>query len=149
MYKYADSDCCYPMPTAHIAGLNRRFAHAGVDYNPGEYKRVFKPRVDIAEDNENFYFSFDMPGFRREDIKVKIDENNVLLIEGNKTVTEMKDDMKRLRSERAFGEFSRTFQLPDTADGEKVTAKFADGVLDVTIAKKEAAKPKTIVINPE
>lgn len=117
-----------------------RSGFCGYDYNPSEFKRVLKPRVDILEDGSNLYFEFDLPGLKRDDIKLTVNNDGVLTIEGVKKIMESQDNQKNLRSERIFGEFARSFELPDDVDTDKISAKFENGVLTLTLPKFEVRK---------
>lgn len=101
------------------------------------------PSVDIHEDNDAYYFDAELPGLKKEDIDVKV-EDNILYIKGEKRKDSEKSDKNYYRVEREYGSFARSFSLPDTADTTKVNAEYRDGVLHVKLAKKEAAKPKRI-----
>jgi HSP20 family protein len=97
------------------------------------------PLVDISEDEKEFLVKAELPGLKKEEVKVTID-NGVLTISGERK-TEKEEKTKRLhRVERAYGKFERSFTLPDTADPGKVKADFEDGVLQVHLAKSEKAK---------
>ena len=102
----------------------------------------YKPRVDIIEDEKNIYFEAELAGVSKDDVKVSVNDENILSIKGEKKF-ERKDVVKLCcRSERAFGTFSRSFQLPDNVDSEKVEAKYENGILYLTLPKIEPVKPK-------
>lgn len=107
-------------------------------------KTSFNPKVDIYEDKESFRFKVDLPEVKKEDIKVEYD-SGVMTISGQKKFeNESKsDDKKYHRIERSYGSFMRSFTLPETANADVVNAEFANGVLDVKIAKKQLAAPTT------
>lgn len=111
----------------------------------------FEPIVDIHEDENNIYLEAEIPGVKKEDIKVSINEEHSLVIKGKKERQEKKEENKDgntyLRIERHFGEFSRSFMLPENVDHEKISAEFKDGVLNVTLSKKEPEKPKELSID--
>jgi len=103
------------------------------------------PAVDIKEEADKFLVRADLPGVDAKDIDVSL-ENGVLAISG-KRESEVKDEKDGYRRvERMYGEFHRHFTLPDSADPEKVSAKCDKGVLEVTIGKSEARKPKRISV---
>ncbi len=93
--------------------------------------------VDLFEDDNNVYARFELPGFRRDELNVQL-ENAVLTVS-----VERKADAKEQRQEM---QFSRSVTVPEGVDGEKVKAKFEDGVLTVTLPKQEARKPRSIQI---
>lgn len=106
----------------------------------------FAPRVDIVEDDNKIYFQVELPGLGKEDVKLKINDEDVLVISGEKKKAEESDDKNCIRNERSFGEFSRSFQLPEDIDRESIDAKFENGILDISIAKKEPEKPEEVEI---
>lgn len=110
--------------------------------------RAFYPAVDISEDEKNIYLNFELPGLSKDDVQVKIKEDNVLVIKGEKKQETKTEDKERnyIRMERHFGEFSRYFTLPDNVNAEKIDAKFDNGVLSITIEKKEPEKPNEKLI---
>lgn len=110
--------------------------------------RGFYPSVDISEDEQNIYLNIELPGLGKDDFQVKVKENNVLVIKGEKKQETKTEDKERnyIRIERHFGEFSRYFTLPDNVNTEKIDAKFNNGVLSVTIEKKEPEKPNEKLI---
>ena len=103
------------------------------------------PAVDIHEDKENFYFDVEAPGLDKKDFNISI-TNNVLTIKGERKLEEKKEGKNYYRLERSFGQFLRSFELPDTANDNKVDAEYKDGILKVKLAKKEEAKPKQIEV---
>ena len=112
---------------------------------------AFYPAVDISDDEKNIYLNLELPGLSKENVQIKIKENNVLVIKGEKKQENTTEDKERnyIRMERRYGEFSRYFTLPDNVNTEKIDAKFDKGVLSITIEKKEPEKPneKLIEIN--
>ena len=102
----------------------------------------FKPRIDVIEDENALYFEAELPGVSKEDVKVSVNEENILSIKGNKKFDKKDDITTCCRSERSYGEFTRSFQLPDNIDTEKISAHYEDAVLTLTVPKMEPAKPK-------
>jgi HSP20 family protein len=105
------------------------------------------PPVDIMEDHEGYLIVADLPGLRRDDVRVTV-ENRTLVVEGNRKplVEEGRKGVKLHREERAVGHFSRSFVLPEDADDSKVSAEMRDGLMYIRIPKAEAAKPKEIEV---
>lgn len=103
------------------------------------------PAVDIKEEPDRFIVTADVPGVQAADIDVTF-ENGVLSITGERKseATEEKDGFKRV--ERAYGRFERRFSLPENIDDERIAAKGKDGVLEITLPKKESVKPKKISV---
>lgn len=106
---------------------------------------TIQPAVDIHEDEQAWYLDAELPGLAKEDIKVNV-ENHVLTIEGEKRSSDEKKEKGIHKLERRYGTFSRSFTLPETANTDKVSAGFKNGLLTLTIQKKEAAKPKEIKV---
>lgn len=105
----------------------------------------FFPAVNVYEDEHTINIEADLPGIQEKDIDLSL-ENNVLTISGERKLEneEKKENFHRI--ERSYGRFTRSFTLPNTVDTENVNASFENGVLKVTLNKKEEAKPKQIKI---
>ena len=103
----------------------------------------WSPVVDITEDEKSYLIKAELPEVKKEDVKVTV-ENGVLTITGERKFEKEEKDKKYHRIERSYGNFLRSFTLPDLADGSKVTAEFKDGVLKVRLPKSEKAKPKAV-----
>ena len=103
------------------------------------------PSVDVSEDDGNYIVTAELPGTKREDVIVEL-EDDVLTIRGEKRNEREEKREKRRIVERSYGTFSRSFTLPSNADGEKISAKFDNGVLTVTIAKRPETKPRVVDI---
>src|SRR2546429_5312964 len=98
------------------------------------------PLADITEDEKEYLIKAELPEIKKEDVKVTV-ENGVLTITGERKFEKEEKDKKYHRIERSYGSFTRSFMLPDGADGVKVNAEFKDGVLKVHLPKSEKAKP--------
>ena len=101
----------------------------------------FTPRVDIHERKDHYEVSAEMPGIRKEDLEVTL-EDGVLTIEAeiNQTIPQDKDS-RVLRQERRYGKFSRSFNLGEGIEEKDIDATFKDGVLSLTVPKVEHKKP--------
>lgn len=111
---------------------------------------TWMPLVDIKEETHQFVIEADIPGVDPKDIEISM-EHNVLTIKGerrleNQVVNENYSSDNYKRIERLHGNFHRRFSLPETADAEKISATGKNGVLQVTIPKKEVAKPRKITV---
>jgi HSP20 family protein len=106
----------------------------------------FSPRLDVTENDANFIVHIELPGVAKSDVKVSVNDEYLMTIEGDK---KRSDDSSLLRSERVFGAFKRNLQLPETADVEKIKATYNQGVLELTIDKKIPESPKQyeVIIN--
>lgn len=104
--------------------------------------------VDVREDNDHFYVDAELPGFTKDQIDVSL-ENGVLTItaERKDEPQEGKDKAQTHLRERRFTRISRSFSLPNTVDPNKVDAKLKDGVLHLTITKREEVKPRRITVS--
>jgi len=106
----------------------------------------WSPTVDIEENDDNFKVTADLPGVKKDDIEVRLD-NGVLSITGEKRVDkETGKGTRQHRTERFRGTFSRRFSLPSSIDADKVNADYKDGVLTLAIPKVESEKPKSVEI---
>lgn len=103
------------------------------------------PAVDISETPQQYDIRAEIPGMKKEDVKVSVNKN-VLTISGEKKEEKKTEDKKYHRMESYYGSFQRSFVLPDGIKGDKVTADFKDGVLAVVVPKSEETKEKTIDI---
>ena len=103
------------------------------------------PLVDITEDEKDYVLKAELPGIRKEEVKVSI-ENGVLSISGERKVEKEEKNKKYHRVERSYGSFARSFALPENVDAEKVSAAYKDGLLTVTVAKSEKAQTKQIEV---
>ncbi|WMV42255.1 hypothetical protein MTR67_035640 [Solanum verrucosum] len=105
--------------------------------------------ADVKEYPNSYVFVVDMPGLKSGDIKVQVEEDNVLLISGERKREEEKEGAKFIRMERRVGKFMRKFSLPENANTDAISAVCQDGVLTVTVQKlppPEPKKPKTIEV---
>jgi HSP20 family protein len=103
------------------------------------------PTVDIVENDNDFVVNVELPGVRKEDVKITVNDG-VLTVKGEKKQErELKEDQYR-RLERSFGAFERSFTLPTTAQSERIGANYNNGVLMITIPKAEQAKPREIEV---
>ncbi len=103
------------------------------------------PAVDIREEPERFVITADVPGVEPNEIDINM-ENGVLTISGEKQ-TESEEELKNYkRVERTRGSFYRRFTLPESADADRINARFSNGVLEIVIPKQERVQPRKIAI---
>lgn len=107
---------------------------------------VWQPAVDVAEDKDKFTLKADIPGLKKEEIRVAI-ESGILSIEGERKSEAEQKDKDYHRVERSYGRFVRSFNLGSSVDDSKINANYKDGVLEITVPKVEKAKAKTIDVN--
>lgn len=114
---------------------------------PGEPLAVadWSPQVDITEDDKEYLVKVEVPGVRKEDLKVRV-EGGTLSITGERKSEKEEKGKKFHRIERAYGSFERSFTLPQDADATKVSSAFTDGMLQVHLPKTPNAKPKAIEV---
>jgi HSP20 family protein len=101
------------------------------------------PALDLHEDKDNFVVKIELPGMKKEDIDVSLHDGS-LSISGERKGEEKFEGADVYRSERFIGHFQRTITLPAAVAADKIKAQYKDGVLTVTLAKAEEAKPKQI-----
>jgi HSP20 family protein len=106
---------------------------------------AWTPPVDIHETDDALILKAELPGFSKNDVNVELKDNTLTLKGQRQEEKEVKDEQYH-RRERSYGSFQRTFMLPATVDGEKVTANYKDGILELRLPKRETAKPKRITI---
>lgn len=117
------------------------YPHEGEELERG----TWMPAVDIHETEDGYVVKADLPGMKREDIQIDL-KDNTLQIKGEKKFEEKVSKDNYIRTERAYGTFVRSFTLPHNVDPEKIKASYRDGVLELTLPKKEEAKPKQIKV---
>jgi HSP20 family protein len=108
--------------------------------------RPWAPPVDILETENELVVKADLPEVKISDISISL-ENGTLSLKGDRRFEKKEEKGGYHRIERSYGTFARQFTLPDTVDPEKVNASFKDGVLTITLPKKEIAKPRSIKVN--
>jgi HSP20 family protein len=103
------------------------------------------PRADVVSKGEAVEVAVEMPGVKKDDVQISV-EKNVLTIKGSKAAPENVKNKDYYLNERRYGEYKRSFKLSDDLDAEKISASFENGVLTLSIAKKEAAAARSIPI---
>ena len=122
--------------------LGRGFGDEGLS------RGAWMPNVDIYENKDSIVLEAELPGMNREDFELTV-ENNVLTLRGERRF-EKKDEADNYhRVERAYGSFTRSFTLPQTVSSEKAAAEYKNGVLRVTLQKREEVKARRIEIAGE
>jgi len=99
------------------------------------------PRADVMETEKDFIVKLEIPEVKKDDVKVFLD-NGVLSIKGERKMEKEEKDKKFHRVERYYGQFTRAFRMPDNIDEGNINASFKDGILKISIQKKEKASPK-------
>jgi HSP20 family protein len=121
-------------------------------------RRVFKPvrwevdtqplqiKVDVEENDKAYSVKAEVPGVKKEDINVQIEGNQVSITAESKQEKDVKENGKVIRSERYYGSLYRSFTLGQDVDQAAATAKYADGVLQLTLPKKASAATKKLTV---
>lgn len=104
---------------------------------------AWNPAVDIYDKGNEVVIHAEIPGMKKDDIEVRV-ENNVLTVRGKKERQEEVKEEGYFRTERSYGTFSRSFSLPTTVNISKIVAEYTDGVLTLSLPKAEEAKPRQI-----
>ncbi len=121
------------------ANFSRIFEDAGIT------KGNWSPAVDVREDENGIALEADLPGLTKDDFELSI-ENYILTLKGERKFEKKAEEANYHRVERSYGKFVRTFTLPSTVDVDKVKADFKDGVLSVSLPRKEETRPRQIKI---
>lgn len=108
--------------------------------------RPWSPAVDISETENELVLKADLPEMKLEDLDIQL-ENGTLTLKGERKFEKSDKDRGYHRIERSYGSFVRAFSLPEYADAEKVAADYKNGVLTITVPKKEVAKPRAIKVS--
>ncbi len=106
---------------------------------------AFAPAFEVKETTDSFVIKADVPGVEEKDLDVAV-HNGTLTVSGSRAAEQRKDGESYALYERQYGSFSRSFALPEMADGERIEAKLENGVLTLSIAKRAEAKPRKISI---
>jgi HSP20 family protein len=107
---------------------------------------TWAPAVDIYEGEHELVVKADLPDVKPEELDIRV-ENNILTIRGERKFEKKVDEKNYLRVERAYGSFARSFSLANTVNSEAIKADYKDGVLTLSIPKREEAKPKQIKVS--
>ena len=103
-------------------------------------------RMDVSEKENAYIVHADMPGLKKEDIKIEIDGNEVSISAETKNEKDVKDGDRVLRSERYYGKVSRSFTLAQEVDEAAASAKYENGVLELALPKKAVVKAKLVSV---
>ena len=120
-----------------------RLLEGNLGFNRATESYGWTPAVDVFEDTEGVTFKFDLPEVEGKDVDVRL-EDGVLTVRGERKLEREDRREGYHRIERAYGMFARSFTLPATLNGEKVTAEHKNGVLRIFVPKRAEAKPKSI-----
>jgi HSP20 family protein len=129
-----------PFSDDFFKGFALRPVHRLLDGEP-------QMRLDLTEDDKNFFVKAEIPGVAKDDIKVSVDGNLVSLRAEIKKESEEKEGAKVIRSERYFGSVARSFTLDESVDSGAAVAKYENGVLNLTLPKKANGQTHQLKIN--
>ena len=122
--------------------LTRGFGEEGIG------RGAWNPSVDIYENKDQIVLEAELPGMNREDFELSV-ENNVITLRGERQFEKKDDSDNYHRVERSYGSFTRSFTLPQTVSADGASAEYRNGVLRVTLPKREETKARRIKISGE
>jgi HSP20 family protein len=128
-----------------LQGEMNRLFNSFFDESNGGQGRRWAPAVDLLEREDSLILKADLPGLSEDDVQIEV-RDNVLTIAGERSAEHADKQNGYYRVERSFGRFSRSLQLPEGVDADRIAASFDKGVLEVTIPKPEQRKPRRIQI---
>lgn len=108
-------------------------------------EKGFYPLLDVSETNSHYTVELDIPGVKKEDINISVD-NNILTIKGKKEIEEEHKDNNYYSRERFYGDFNRSMTLPSGINADKIDADFNNGVLTIKVPKAKVTNTRTIDI---
>jgi HSP20 family protein len=124
-------------PLREMENWNERIQRFFNDFPSADHN--YFPHIDISDDEKNIYVEAEIPGVKKENVKVTL-QDNILTITGEKKKEIEEKDKKLFRSERVYGSFTRSFTLPEDINPDTVDAKFENGILNITISKSQPKK---------
>jgi HSP20 family protein len=126
--------------------INRLFKEGFEGTGDDSSLSAWAPAVDIYETEHELVVKADLPDVDPKDLDIRV-ENNILTIRGERKFEKKVNEENYLRIERSYGSFARSFTLANTANSEAIKADYQNGVLTLTVPKREEAKPKQIKVN--
>ena len=125
--------------------FNDTFARAFGDQQEAS-PRAWVPLVDIYETGDSLVLKAELPGINPDDVEIRVEDNTLYLKGERKFEKDVKEENLH-RVERSYGTFTRSFALPNSIDADKVKAEYQNGILTLTMPKREEAKPRSIKID--
>ncbi len=132
--------------TSPDSQLNRLFSDFFARATQEQNLTTWAPAVDIYEGENELVVKADLPDVKPEELDIRV-ANNILTIRGERKFEKKVDEKNYLRVERAYGSFARSFSLANTVNTDAIQADYKDGVLTLSVPKREEAKPKQIKVN--
>ena len=117
------------------------------DINHMNSGAIAPPIIDITKNDDAILVYMEIAGVKKEDVSLSVNDSNILTIRGTRDTRVSDENRVLLRNEIAFGEFVRSFQMPDEIDSEAIKANFNNGLLVINIPKKQVEEPKEFNIN--
>jgi len=125
--------------------FNRAFSGTPVRRDEEMSLGAWLPPVDISEEKDQIVLTAELPGFKEKEIEIQM-EGGVLTLRGERKFEEEKEGKTFHRVERSYGQFVRSFTLPNNVDRDKIKATFQNGILEIALPKREETKPRQIPI---
>jgi HSP20 family protein len=138
----------FDSPFADFAQVRRemlRLFDSVAGETPGEVSAGVYPPMNVTQDDDNFYLRAEVPGIKPDELSISAVRNRVTLA-GKREIQQEHQPVSYHRKERAEGSFNRTVTLPTQVDAERVDARYADGILTLTVPKAEETKPRQITV---
>jgi HSP20 family protein len=135
-----------PFRGSYDSQLNRLFSDFFGRTSQDQNLTPWAPAVDIFEGEHELVVKADLPDIKPEELDIRV-ENNILTIRGERKFEKKAEEKNYLRVERSYGSFARSFSMANTINTEAIEADYKDGVLTLSIPKREEAKPKQIKVN--
>jgi HSP20 family protein len=139
-------------PFREMEDLLSRYATFAQDATRGDAREAlasadWRPLVDIRENKDGYLIDIELPSVKKEDVNVAVKDGVLSVVGERKAEDVQQNGMRTHRIERRYGRFARSFVLPEDADSERIGATYRDGLLSLTIARREEVKPKSITID--
>ena len=143
--RYTSPELCGPLSFDRFALLRNELGRL---FNATETSPevAWSPALDVHADKDRYFVSLELPGLKKEDIKISLHEG-VLTVSGERKDERTFKDGETFRTERFFGKFERSVKLLAAVDSSKIAANYKDGILTVELPKAEEAKPKEIAVS--
>jgi len=125
-------------PLRELENWNERIHKFFNDFPSADFN--YYPHIDIYDDEKNIYVDAEIPGVKKDNIKITLQDNILTITGEKKKETEEKNNKNFYRSERVYGSFTRSFNLPDDINPDSVDAKFDNGILNIQISKSQPKK---------
>ncbi len=145
LFKYINPELSTRSPLSNLRDQFGRLFEVAFNERQPESFNDWSPALDAFEDKDKYVVSLEVPGLKKEEIKVVV-HDGVLTVSGERKFEKETKEGTVHRAERTYGKFSRSVTLPAAVKADQVAASYKDGVLTVEVPKAEEAKPKSIEI---